>query len=351
VESLSFQIYLVQKMQTSEIEVRKKIVHKFNENPNGSGRSIGKELKLPQRTVSNVIKRYKNTLTIERAPQTGRKAVPVDKELSKRVMKSLMNNPGLSIRDQGKKFRTSKTNIQKIRSRHGFRSYRAVRQPNRSDKQNLVAKQRARKLYDRLLTFNGCWIMDDETQVKTDFRQIRGGKWYSSKLRGRVPDKFKFVLEDKYAKKVMIWQAICSCGLKSKPFATSSILTSDIYIKECLQKRLLPMVRSHNIPVVFWPDLASIHYAKKTLEWFNTNQVAVIPKDINPPNCPKLRPIEEYWSIIKQMLCKNGGGVSNKAQMCTKWNYFAEKVAPALVHKLMGAIKSRVRKFIRSEDE
>ena len=57
--------------------------------------------------------------------------------------------------------------------------------------------------------------MDDETYVKMDFKQIPGQCYYASKVRGNVRDKYKYVMTDKFPKKLMIWQALCSCGKKS----------------------------------------------------------------------------------------------------------------------------------------
>ena len=39
--------------------------------------------------------------------------------------------------------------------------------------------------------------------------------------------------------------------------------------------------------IKFWPDLATIHNSKKSLEWYE-------PKEANPPNCPEQRVIESY---------------------------------------------------------
>jgi hypothetical protein len=72
------------------------------------------------------------------------------------------------------------------------------------------------------------------------------------------------------------------------------------YMKECLEKRILPIIRSHNVSVKFWPDLASCHYAKDTMNWYETNQVDAIPKTMNPPNCPQLRQIEQFWQSSKE---------------------------------------------------
>ena len=49
-----------------ENQIRKKIVHKFLENPTWPGSLIAKKLKLPKSTVNDVIKRYKKTLSTDR---------------------------------------------------------------------------------------------------------------------------------------------------------------------------------------------------------------------------------------------------------------------------------------------
>lgn len=57
----------------------------------------------------------------------------------------------------------------------------------------------------------------------------RSSRYGSSK--STADDKFKFVKREKYCKKFMIWQAICSCGLKSEPLATSKTFDSKFYIE------------------------------------------------------------------------------------------------------------------------
>lgn len=131
---------------------------------------------------------------------------------------------------------------------------------------------------------------------------------------------------------------------------TSSTMNSDLYKKECLQKRLLPFIRSHDSRVTFWPDLASCHYSKATKEWYEVNEVAVIPKEMNPQNCPELRSIEKYWAIVKSMLIKNGGTANYVTTMTRKSNQHAEKVSESLVQKLMGSITKKTREFFRSKD-
>ncbi|XP_017478044.1 PREDICTED: uncharacterized protein LOC108367860 isoform X3 [Rhagoletis zephyria] len=109
--------------------------------------------------------------------------------------------------------------------------------------------------------------MDDESYVKADFKQIRGREFHTANKRGNVADKYKNKKFDKFPKKFLIWQAICQCGFKSDPFVSTGTINQEIYVKECLQKRLLPLIRLHKDPVLFWPDLAICHYGKMALGW------------------------------------------------------------------------------------
>jgi hypothetical protein len=53
-----------------------------------------------------------------------------------------------------------------------------------------------------------------------------------------------------------------------------------------------------NDKTIFWPDLASCHYAKKTLVWLKQKNVKTVPKADNPPNVPQAPPIENFWTLL-----------------------------------------------------
>ena len=329
---------------------RENIVHTYIENPNMSTRAIAKFLKLPKSTVSDVLKRYRHVLSVERKPGSGGARRSINPVIARKIVKSCKQNPGLSDRDRATRYGTSKGTARNYRIRAGYKCYSMIKQPNRTDKQLVIAKSRIRLLYNELTKFKGCLILDDETYMKANFKQLPGRKFYVSQFRGNVPEKFKYIQVDKFAKKFMVWQAICSCGNKSEPFITSQTMTADLYIKEGLQKRLLPFIRSHRVPVKFWPDLATIHYAGKTNRWYEENQVDVIPKVMNPPNCPQFRPIKRYWALVKRILIKNGGSSNDIKNFRQKWKNFSGKVSKETVHKLMSAIKKKLRKSLRTHE-
>jgi hypothetical protein len=100
--------------------------------------------------------------------------------------------------------------------------------------------------------------MDDETYVKFDYKSLPGPQHYTV----QILDKSKTsVRVEQLGKKATVWQAICGCGKTSQTPTTTASMNSEIYIKECLQKRPPPMTRSHIDPVVLRPD-PSCHYAK-----------------------------------------------------------------------------------------
>ena len=332
-----------------EKEQRAKIVHKYLENTEASYRSIAKTLKISPSTVMRVIKRYNETLSIERAPGSGQNTPIRKQEAYERVIATTSRNQGLSSRFLAKKFDVSKTTVLRWLKSKGYNSYKAVKVPNRNHKQNKSAKSRARKLYQFLSSHEGCILMDDETYVKLDLQSLPGQKFYFAKNRLKAAEKFRFVKLQKFGKKVLIWQAICGCGLKSAPFVTDKTLNSKLYLEECLQKRLLPLYRSHAKKPLFWPDLASCHYSAVTRAWYLKEKVKFVEKDMNPPNCPELRAIERYWAIIKSMLKKDGRVIKTVQGMRRKWIQTSSKMPSHIVQKLMMSSKKNLRKFVRGK--
>ena len=51
---------------------------------------------------------------------------------------------------------------------------------------------------------------------------------------------------------------------------------------------------------VFWPDLASAHYSKRSLKEMERLNIDVLPKSANPPNGPQLRLIKNFSANPKR---------------------------------------------------
>ena len=66
-------------------------------------------------------------------------------------------------------------------------------------------------------------------------------------------------------------------------------------------KRLNPFQKEHHnlTQVLFWPDMAPIHYSQTVLECLTNNGIDFVTKANNAPSVPQARPIERFWSLCK----------------------------------------------------
>jgi hypothetical protein len=73
---------------------------------------------------------------------------------------------------------------------------------------------------------------------------------------------------------------------------------------------------------VFWPDLASSHYANKAQNYLVEKNIRYVAKEVNPANVPKVRPIEDFWGNLKAKVyegdckAKNLKQLENKIRTC-----------------------------------
>lgn len=332
------------------MEKRKLIVKTFQDNPLWTFKKIAREVKSDQRTVSSAIKRFQESLDLQRKPGSGRKKGFHSPKKAKVVVAKLQQNPSLSIRKLANKAQTSEATVRRVKKSVGLKTYKVQKIPDRNATKNLEAKNRARKLKSDFFLKNECCVMDDETYVLADFSQLPGQECYSAVGRGNVEEKFRTQKKSKFPKKYLVWQAICSCGDRSQSFITTGTINSEIYVKECLQKRLLPFIRQHKGSTFFWPDLASCHYGKVAIKWYNDNNIKFVPKDANPPNTPELRPVERYWAFSKKKLKERKKVAKTIEEFKRNWKTASEKVSKDTIQGLMAGIPGKITEFCKKSN-
>lgn len=327
----------------NRLERRQYVIDKYLENPQLKTWNLAKELKTSKRTIDTIIDRFKESKSVENRPQERRRQGAADPELDKKIVKLLKAHPTWSNRDIALKCGTNKAMVVRAKKRNGLKSYVKQKIPKVSEKQRQVIKTRARKLYDFLGRENVHLVIDDETYVKADFKTLAGKQYYTKKFGTTLPESIETVGHEKFGKKFLIWQTICACGARSRIFTTTGTINQDIYINECLRKRLLPFLRQHDVDCLFWPDLASAHYAKSTIKFMNDNGIRFVEKDMNPPNVPRCRPIERYWAMAKQNLLKTGKVAKDAKDLTRRFAVAAAKVDDSTVADMMKGIRAKLR--------
>jgi transposase len=188
-------------MTSKQEEQRVKILLAQQENPTFSHAKLAKLLDVAKSTVTNVLKVFGERLSTARKPGSGSNRNRDMAATTKKVAAKYKRNPNLSIRDAAGKLNVSHTTVQRAKKRAGLSTFKKVKVANRDYKQNMSAKQRSRKLYLNLLTKFDCVVMDDETYVKADFKQLPGQEFYTASGKGMLAEIFKTIKLSKFPKK------------------------------------------------------------------------------------------------------------------------------------------------------
>lgn len=218
-----------------------------------------------------------------------------------------------------------------------------------TEKQIPVQKVRIDRLYRHILSI-GCEIqiiMDDESYFTFSGSNMAQNDHYYASSSVSAEGSRTFRRQAKFQNKLMMWIAVSPAGM-SQPFFCPSheAVNAAIYQSKCIQQRLLPFIQLHHHDgqYLFWPDLASCHYAGSTLHLFERLGIHIVPKEMNPPNCPQLRPIEDFWGILKQLVYANGWCATSHHQLKRRIKFCLGKVDHDVVRRMMTGVKSRLRK-------
>lgn len=143
----------------------------------------------------------------------------------------------------------------------------------------------------------------------------------------------------------MIWLEIDENGDVSKPPIISKILNSQLYLKECIKKRLIPFIK--NKTVFFWPDMATSHYAQIVTNFLHEKKVDFVEKKDNAPNVPQSRPIERFWTLLKREYAKRSNPPKSLRGFQQVIGNLIKKVAKNHGKTLMKSVRSKLRKIGR----
>jgi len=129
--------------------------------------------------------------------------------------------------------------------------------------------------------------MDDETYIDFNGYNFAGNKYYYDSGHFPVEDKVKYKEKTKFPQKLLVWVAISKKGRSSFLFRPQKegAINGQVYAKECMRKRLIPWIKKHypDGKYIFWPDLASSHYANPVLKVLADEKIKILDKNRTLP--------------------------------------------------------------------
>ncbi len=255
---------------------------------------------LPKSTIYRVVSRWEQDITMTQRPDQGCKCVKMTRRRSHLVKTALLKF-GVSTRKLACHFHLSESYCCKILKQEDVHFMRWRKSPKYSEDQLTRAKRAC-----EILCRHFFWpseataiVMDDEADKSNKILGNKGIYKKEDMAAGDMPLEVTLRPTEKFPQKLLVWIAISPNGI-SEPFFCQSkqAMNGEIYQKHCIKDHLVPFLNENHADgsYYFWPDLASAHYAKKTVDLFEEKNIAYIPKSSNPPNCPQFCPIEDFWA-------------------------------------------------------
>lgn len=339
-------------MSTKEEQRRKTICNFFDNHPDWKKSDIVSHFVEQGENRSSVYRTlaiYGERKTTERKSGSGKKCSLSDSIVRARLRKITDGKIAKSYRELGKKFQCDGKTVKKYLNDMGIQKKCRKNKATVSEAQEITQKSRLRSLVKK--TFhaknNVVCIMDDESYFTMDGNEWQGKHYFEGKR--PIDDNIKFVEHTKFPKKVLLWLAISQHGMSEPEFFESGLaVNSERYINYCLPKVKEFINKKHStLKVIFWPDLASSHYAKKTLEAMDSFQIPYVCKQENPPNVPQLRPIEDFWANLKRRVYGNNFRPKTTKTLIKKIRIELKSMPTSIFSKAMEKVPQNCRKAAR----
>lgn len=304
------------------------------------------EENMPRSTIYSILDRFSKSRAVNYKRIPGKKASVLSSEKLKQVKRLLRAHPNISMRELRRKCGISHQNAHRAKSKLGFKTKKAKPTAKLVKDQGNRIKKGANKIYKKLVRSGGqkILIMDDETYVAQDPTQVPQDKFNHEESGRDLPMESKTKPKTKFFKKFLVWQAIDQNGNVSEPYISEWTINGQIYLDECLKKRLLPFIKQHyNIQdVLFWPDLATSHYAHHVQAWLRSEKIETVSAKDNPPNWPFGRPIERFWALCKRKYGQRKRSTKDLKKFKTIWKDISREVAKESGKNLMVGIKRKM---------
>jgi hypothetical protein len=300
-------------------------------------------------TIYRIIQRYVQFKTTKDLPRSGRPRKLTNKQM-KTMAFTLNNKSGISHRILSSRYNVHYRTIgRNLKQRTNIRPRKRIKAPKYINDQQTRAQKNCGFLYRQSL--DNCFIiMDDEKYFSLSGVDIPGNLLYYTSDHSTTPPNIKYKQYQKFEPKILVWLAVSAEGC-SQPYIHKSknAVTGDVYLKQCIQRRLIPFIKKNHLQtkLLFWPDLAKAHYVPQVLRTLEANDIPFVPREKNPPNVPQVRPIEDVWGILKQMVYAQNYQAKNLNQLARRIREKVKELDKEMLRDMMLGVRSKLRKVWR----
>lgn len=299
-------------------------------------------MKVAKSTTYAILEKYTLCGSTERQVGSGGHNCKLGKKEDKKILRKMCNQIGSSQRKMGNQLNVHHTTICRRLKSLGVKCRKRIKAPLYSSGQQARVKKASRKLAISLRRKS--LIMDDECYFP--LKWDKGGNSHYESEDKPATDKVKFRCEKKFPTRLMMWIAISPFGI-SEPFflPSNGAVNAEVYLRECIIKRLIPFINQlHDVDnIVFWPDLASSHYARTVTEFLTDNGIPFVQKGTNPPNLPQCRPIENFWAHLKRAVYEDGWEATTIRQLKQRIRKCVKEIDFSVVQEDISHVHTKLR--------
>lgn len=309
---------------------------------------IYQDQNISKSTIYRTIKDCEEGIPCINLPKTGRPRV-LNQFREGRLIQASKHRIGISQRKLARRFHIGKTTVFRTLSRQNVLFRKRRKAPKYTEAQ-LQRIPRCCRALRRVHFANKLIVMDDEKYFTLANSEMKGNDGFYTDDYANVPDDVRFKSKKKFEDKILVWCAISEAGFISQPYigvVRGEALNAERYIDRCLSKLLQFLNTNHaNDQIMFWPDLASCHYARITRDWYEANNINFVPKVDNPPNLPQARPIEDFWALLSRKVYNNGWEAQNQEQLRRRISGKIREInADGVVQRMMQRVRRKLRQI------
>ncbi|KAJ3641425.1 hypothetical protein Zmor_027932 [Zophobas morio] len=309
-------------------------------------------MNVPKRTIYDICQRVDSSKSITRKPGSGRPAKKMPKKKVMSLVADAHGKLGVSLRKLGRKYKIDKKYVSNILKKEGVSRKVRKTAPKYTNKQKSEQKKKLRQLSENeFAPSNGLEIIiDDESFFTLDGSDTANNRHYYCKSGQVVDTEVYFKRKKKFVSKVLVWVAISPRGHSAAYICPSgNSVNAQIYEKYCIRSRLRRFINDKHADgqFIFWPDMATAHYAGSVIQAYNELQIKYIEKSRNVPNVPQLRPIERFWRHLKREVYSGGWEASTTDELKARIRQKLRQIPSTVYVHMMRRVKTKIRQASR----